>query len=206
MSRRELQQQIVQNEWEMFQNVKGIGGRADCQDDWETFVIMRLSQFDSWDDNVLVSYLKDLEDAKECGRNLVMEKYAYMMEETDPVYFARIKDLLPPVDDVCVMLADVITDRYIKWEEEVEKKYPNVRRKGRPAEETSTDGTVSIRNYLRSELKTYSKKTLSFLLASIDSKPEYNRYLESMKKIAQAYGYATLDEAERDLAGKPLYG
>ncbi len=205
MNRREVQQMIVQYEWEMFQQVKGIGGRADCQDDWETFVVMRLSQFDSWDDNVLASYLQDLENAKVAGRNLVMEKYAYMMEETDPEYFESIKGLLPPVDDVCVMLADVITDRYIKWEEEVEKKYPNVRRNGRPAEETAADGTVSIRNYLRSELKTYSKKTLSFLLASIDAKPDVNRYLESMKMIARAYGYATLDEAERALSGKPAY-
>lgn len=200
MNRSEVQRAIVETEWEMFQNVKGIGGRADCQDDNQTFLIMRLSQFDSWEDNVLQSYLQDLMDAKAAGRNLVMEKYAHMMEETDPAYYEQIRKVLPPVDDVVIMLADVITERYIAWEKEVDEKYPNVRKFGRPAEETSADGTVSIRNYLRSELKTYSKRTLTWLLASIDSKPDTNRYLVSMQKIARAYGYASLAEAEQSLA------
>ena len=48
MERRELERQIVEKEWLMFQQVQGVNGRAACQDDWTTFLIMRLSQFEGW--------------------------------------------------------------------------------------------------------------------------------------------------------------
>ncbi len=68
----------------MFQQVQGVNGRAACQDDWTTFLIMRLSQFEGWDTDVLESYFEDIVQAEAQERNLIMEKYAYMMEETDP--------------------------------------------------------------------------------------------------------------------------
>ena len=52
MERRELERQIVEKEWLMFQQVQGVNGRAACQDDWTTFLIMRLSQFEGWDTDV----------------------------------------------------------------------------------------------------------------------------------------------------------
>ena len=64
----------------MFQNVRNTGGRAACQDDFETFDVMRKSQFLTWDLPLLESYWQDLQEGKAQGRNLVMEKYAYMME------------------------------------------------------------------------------------------------------------------------------
>ena len=39
----------------------------------------------------LESYFEDIVQAEAQERNLIMEKYAYMMEETDPVYFLSIK-------------------------------------------------------------------------------------------------------------------
>ena len=39
MERRELERQIVEKEWLMFQQVQGVNGRAACQDDWTTFLI-----------------------------------------------------------------------------------------------------------------------------------------------------------------------
>ena len=63
MERKQMEKFVVEKEWEMFQQVKGIGGRASCQDDQETFVIMRLSQFESWPEEAVESYLQDLEEA-----------------------------------------------------------------------------------------------------------------------------------------------
>ena len=44
-TREELTDGIVAAEWFMFDKVNNIGGRADCQDDLETFSIMRRSFF-----------------------------------------------------------------------------------------------------------------------------------------------------------------
>ena len=63
MERRELERQIVEKEWLMFQQVQGVNGRAACQDDWTTFLIMRLSQFEGWDTDVLESYFEDIVQA-----------------------------------------------------------------------------------------------------------------------------------------------
>ena len=148
MERRELERQIVEKEWLMFQQVQGVNGRAACQDDWTTFLIMRLSQFEGWDTDVLESYFEDIVQAEAQERNLIMEKYAYMMEETDPVYFLSIKELLPEISEEKQLMAEKITSIYMEWEKEADIKYPNIRRHGRPAEGIGVDGTVSVRNYL----------------------------------------------------------
>ncbi|MFR0950514.1 MAG: DUF4125 family protein [Ruminococcus callidus] len=38
-------EQLAELEFRTFDKVQGIGGRAACQDDWETFSIMRRSQY-----------------------------------------------------------------------------------------------------------------------------------------------------------------
>lgn len=88
---------ITEDEYRMMDAVQGMGGRADCQDDRELFCAMRCCQFQSWNDETLESYAEDLRKAAESGRNLVTEKYARMMEQTDPVNYEKIKDFLPPV-------------------------------------------------------------------------------------------------------------
>ena len=55
---------VVTAEWEMFSNVRNVGGKASCQMDPGTFRIMRSSQMDNWDDELLGSYLEDLLNAR----------------------------------------------------------------------------------------------------------------------------------------------
>ena len=86
---------IVRIEWEMMDKVQNCGGRAHCQDDWETFRLMRTSQMRAWDQPLLDSYLDDLRSAQTEGRNLLCEKYAYMMERTSPAEYAVLRDYLP---------------------------------------------------------------------------------------------------------------
>jgi len=63
MERKELTNCILELEWDMFTNVTNVGGRASCQDDRKTFIIMRKAQAHIWSMNTLISYLYDLEDA-----------------------------------------------------------------------------------------------------------------------------------------------
>ena len=86
---------IVGIEWEMMDKVQNCGGRAHCQDDWETFRLMRTSQMRAWNQPMLDSYLDDLRSAQTEGRNLLCEKYAYMMERTNPAEYAALRGFLP---------------------------------------------------------------------------------------------------------------
>ena len=74
--KKDLIDKIVAKEWDMFQTVANVSGRAACQDNFETFSIMRSSQANGWSEAALSSYLDDLTDAQENGRNLLTEKYA----------------------------------------------------------------------------------------------------------------------------------
>ena len=55
---------IVRLEWKQFDRVKNEGGRADCQDDWNTFSLMRESQYLTWSMELLDSYYQDLTEAE----------------------------------------------------------------------------------------------------------------------------------------------
>ena len=50
---------IVKLEWDFFQHVQHIEGRASCQDDFETFYLQRKSQFDAFDQDVQQACLQD---------------------------------------------------------------------------------------------------------------------------------------------------
>ncbi|MBQ7585345.1 MAG: DUF4125 family protein, partial [Desulfovibrionaceae bacterium] len=78
MDRNACLEAIVDLEWKMFSAVQNVGGRASCQNDPQTFRIMRLSQCATWDDALISSYLDDLKLATLEGRNLMTEKYARM--------------------------------------------------------------------------------------------------------------------------------
>ena len=101
----ELVRKIAEAEWRMFDAVnRGTGLRASCQEDPETFFIMRTSQAEAWTEALRESYYADLLAAEAEGRNLLTEKYARMMESTDPAAFAQIRELLPPVDEETLRL------------------------------------------------------------------------------------------------------
>ena len=95
---RELIQRLVALEWEFFQATRNEGGRAPCQDDRETFWVMRTGQAMGWSEEMAAAWLSDLEAARTAGRNPVMEKYARMMAFTAPEAYAKLAHFLPPVE------------------------------------------------------------------------------------------------------------
>lgn len=194
--------EIIKREWDFFQEVQNIGGRASCQDDFETFYLQRKGQFEIFDTEVRESYLQDLKDAKQIGRNLVMEKYAYMMESTDPEYFQTIQDQLPVIDSQQRQFIDYICEIEVQMREEFNQLYPHLASQARytHSQEDEIDDT-SFETYLRGELSTYSAHTLwlygKMLLEML--KEEKNMIILIMERTVKAYGYLSLDEAERKM-------
>lgn len=97
--RDETLKKIVINEWNFFTNVNNIGKRAFCQDNSFTFIYSRLCYWSIYNDIILTSYLSDLICAKKDNRNLLTEKYAYMMQYSEPEYFNKIKKFLPNIQN-----------------------------------------------------------------------------------------------------------
>lgn len=193
-------EQIVEMEWEMFQNVRNTGGRAACQDDFETFDVMRKSQFLIWDLPLLESYWQDLQEGKAQGRNLVMEKYAYMMESTAPKEYEAIATGLPKISEEKQAMVEQIVAIQVGWREEFAEKYPHLSGQARiihTSEDTLYD--ISFETYLRGELKTYSMQTLVLYGRRIVAfvQEQKNMTEEIMRYTTAFYGYKTLEDAEQ---------
>ncbi len=124
MEKMKLIQRLIEREWTLFDKVHNIGGRASCQDDRKTFFIMRGSQFLSWNVPLLESYENDLRAAQAEGRNLLAEKYGYMMMWTSPKEFKEVRDLLPQVTDEKKGRVLRIAAIHMDWQKEIAKKYP----------------------------------------------------------------------------------
>lgn len=187
---------IIGAEWQMFDKVQNEGGRAACQNDARTFAIMRYSQFAPLPQDVLESYRDDLEQAAQVGRNLLAEKYAYMMEYTDPATFDRtLRDHLPAVSAYKQELCARIANRLIRDEQQFAARYPALHAQGRPTEGAQADG-VSVHVYALGELKTYSERTLERYDAWLRAHPEENISINVHRVMVQLYGYDSLEAAE----------
>lgn len=195
---------IISAEWQMFDKVQNEGGRAACQNDARTFAIMRYSQFAPLPQDVLESYRDDLEQAAQVGRNLLAEKYAYMMEYTDPATFDRtLRDHLPAVSAYKQALCARIANRLIRDEQQFAVRYPALHAQGRPTEGAQADD-VSVHVYALGELKTYSEHTLERYDAWLRAHPEENISVSVHRVMVQLYGYDSLESAEARQKGARL--
>jgi hypothetical protein len=141
---------IAEIEWDLFSNVQNRGGKASCQEDPETFKIIRTSNFMGWSDETLESYLNDLEEAKKAKRNLMTEKYA------------RMEGLIKHSDPEKLPLIDKIVEIECGWAAEIAEKSPHLKQARPIYSSQDTRYVVSAETYARGELATYSKKTLEF--------------------------------------------
>jgi hypothetical protein len=204
MERKELTDKILELEWEMFTNTNNAGGRASCQDDRPTFMIMRKAQSDIWGKDTLASYLHDLEEAVQDKTNLMTIKYAHMMKITFPDEYEAIKNSLPPISKPALELTGEIMKYHSKWSIEAAGKYPKLFSLGRPVSSTDNKNihNAAIDNYLRSELLTYSESTLELCLKDTlkAASAGVNLSLEIMKNTAESYGFNSLDAIESALS------
>ena len=204
-AREDMIEGIIESEWKMFQDVPNIGGRAVCQDDLKTFRIMRAGQSASWSDETLESYLNDLNEAEESGRNLLTEKYGRMMRSTSPSEYARIEHLLPPVNPRAIELIEQIVKIVLGWEQELLEIYPYILKRGRPLFSTEDSfGVTSMETYLSGELATYSLRTLEVYLDHIqkEQSENINGSAITLLYMMKQYGFTSLEEANEKMKSR----
>ena len=198
----ELVDKIVELEWKQFDKVKNEGGRADCQDNWGTFSIMRKSQYLAWTEDLLASFYNDLLMAEAKGWNLIMEKYARMMQSTAPEKYAELEKELPVLNEDRITIQEAIIKIQVSWMEEFATKYPKMAGNARSirTEEDNAYNT-SYETYLRGEMSTYSENTFVLYGRFITELLREGRNLayEIMRNTAELYGYESVEDAESKL-------
>lgn len=198
-----LIESILNLEWDMFQRVKNIGGRADCQDNYKTFAVMRRSQYENWTEEMLLCYYRYAVSCQESGRNLLTEKYGRMMEYTDPQYYQEhVAGCMPYVPEKNWRLIDEIVGTMVGWGEELAERYPKLSGAGRPVTaEGDSVGCTSQETYERGELATYPTELLELYAAYLSELKAQGKSLAVMiqETMVRLYGYQSMDEAEASL-------
>ncbi len=181
----EFVKQILALEWVMFIRVKS-DRPAPCQSAPGNFKTIRGSIFDTWTDEMLASYMNDLVDARDHGRNLLTEKYARM---------DNLLDLLSanPVIEKIVAIE-------CKWQKEIQNNYPALYAQCcRRTDQTGDGSDFSV--YLQSELETYSDHTLGLYYDNIKNADDSqkNLALDALQRLVKKSGYKDLAHAETHL-------
>ena len=197
----ELAMEIAKAEFKEFDKVKNLGGRAECQNNWPTFSIMRRSQYLTWNRTMLLQYLYDFRRESRLEHNLITEKYGRMMESTVPGEYERIKDRFEELPPDKKAIVETVTGIQVDWMEAFARKYPRLAGRARSIR-TYEDGpfNTSYETYLRGEISTYSDKMLELYARFIVelSKSGKNLAYEIMENNVRLYGYKDLDTAERE--------
>ncbi len=197
--------EIIALEWKLFDKVQNLGGRASCQDNWKEFQIMRSSQLSAWTEAIRDSYYEDLLTAQLQGRNPLAEKYGYMMARTNPEEYAHIQAQLPERTPEKDEIIDRLCEIHVGWLESVAERYPRLAGRGRAIRRSEDSAvTTSFETYLWGELATYSLKTLTLYAAYVEALQQEGRNMNQMvlENTVTQYGYASLEEAERELSGR----
>lgn len=190
---------LIDMEYECFNQTVNIGGKAECQSNYDKFYIMRNAQWQSLTKDIVQSVINDFVEAKNEGRNPISEKYGYMMATYAVDDYDKIKDVLPVVSFDKRNIVELIVSSYMKWYEELIDKYPKLMQNGRNLR-TITDSyyNVSIETYLRSELLTYSMHTLSLWYEYTNS-IAYNPVEIIYDYTAIGYGYRNSLDLENNI-------
>lgn len=189
---------IAKAEFAAFDKVQNEGGRASCQNNWPTFKVMRMSQYLTWDEEMLLQYLADFQLNFSKGRNMIEEKYARMMASTAPEQYAAFADKLPAISSEKEMIMEEIIRLQVQWMEEFAAQYPGLAQNARlihTSEDTPFD--TSYETYLRGELGTYSDKMLELYgrYIVVHAQNGVNVAREIMWNTIQFYGYSSFEEA-----------
>ena len=199
--REELAEYIARMEFQAFDQVQNEGGRAECQDDFDTFRIMRISQYLTWTEEMQEQYIREFEENLAAGRNLIEEKYARMMESTAPEEYAALAARLPVCSEEKKQIIEQIVALQVEWMEEFRQRYPRLAFAARSIHTSEdTPWNTSYETYLRGELLTYSDTLLVLygrFVAELAAKGQNLAEL-TISNTVHLYGYGSLEEAEEN--------
>lgn len=202
MDHKSLVKWLVWLEWEAFDRVQNEGGRASCQNDFYTFNIMRSSQYLTWSDEMIQSYMNDFIEAGKYGWNLITEKYGRMEESTAPHRWNEIKDAFPQISEEKRAIIENIVGVQTGMMEEFAKEYPKASSNTRLIHTSEdTPYVTSYETYLRGEISTYSDQTLLLYGRFIARLAKDNVNLAKLiiENTALMYGYKSIDDMEEKL-------
>lgn len=158
---------ILDFEWKNFDEIRGINGRALCQDSPKEFFIMRLAQYLAYNRKLIGYLYEDLKKAEKNGFNPIFDKYARMMEFTDNDKFESIKENLEELSPVKSHLLENMKKTLNSKATNIPKDLKKVR------PEKSNDKSISSNDYYIAEITCLSLKTLWAIEQMIDN-PSYN--------------------------------
>lgn len=168
---------IIALELEMFLDVKTRekDGNSKCQEEPETFKLMRWMSHSVLSFDTLKSYFEDLISAKIANHNLMTEKYALM------------ENLIP--HENANPLIEIIAEIEIRWMNKLKPKYPNL----------FNNDPQSFKNYMVCEYETYSTKTLDLLRKDLATATEKKLNLTELRynNLFKRLGYKSLEELDQ---------
>jgi hypothetical protein len=196
MTQEELVNEIARVEFEAFDKVKNVGGRAYCQNDWPTFSVMRKSQYLTWNREMLLQYLYDFKREYARGHNLITEKYGRMMESTALEEYEAIKENFPPLSPEKKGVIEQIVSIQMTMMEEFAAQYPEVASNARRLHSYEDDlADTSYETYLRGEISTYSDNMLQLYGGFVVqcSRENVNIARKTIENTARLYGYEDIE-------------
>ncbi len=202
MSSGKLVETIIKTEFDAFDKVKNKGGRAECQDDFNTFNIMRKSQYILWSKEMLIQYLYEFTLSLNHGRNMIEEKYGRMMKYTAPEEYDKIKDSFPAINVEKERIIDVIVAIQTNMMSDFAKRYPRLALNARSVSSDEDNlYNTSSQTYLKGEISTYSDKMLELYGRFVADMQEQGKNIseETIRNTVILYGYKSLDEAEKKI-------
>lgn len=151
--------ELVVLEWELFDAVAGLEGRASCQDDARSFFVYRLAQYLAFPFSFAYMVLDDARNLNDQGRNPVSEKYARMMAATDPDrYQSTWAGILPTISPVRACALRELEQALAPFSRAAAQEMPLAT--GHARVNASLPQRVSAVDYLLGEVSPYSLRTI----------------------------------------------
>ena len=195
-------QELLDLEWRLFDAAPQAGQRPARPEDREQFCIIRSAQLSIWPPELRESWRQDLLNAQAEGRNLINEKYIYMLERVNQKQCDKVNSDLPATNIEKLWLVDWICTAEVAWQETLVQKYPHLTQNSR-AIHTSADTreNVSFETFLRGELMCCSVNTLRLYARQVEKAQKAGRNLcETMlENTVRQLGYESLEAAEEGI-------